>query len=32
LSGLGEEGRRETVHFFTGARVVGVSSQDPLGA
>jgi acyl-CoA reductase-like NAD-dependent aldehyde dehydrogenase len=31
LSGLGEEGRRETVQFFTGARVVGVSAQDPLG-
>jgi acyl-CoA reductase-like NAD-dependent aldehyde dehydrogenase len=31
LSGLGEEGRRETVRFFTGARVVGVSPQDPLG-
>jgi acyl-CoA reductase-like NAD-dependent aldehyde dehydrogenase len=30
-SGLGEEGRRETVRFFTGARVVGVSPQDPLG-
>lgn len=31
LSGLGEEGRRETVRFFTGARVVGVSPQDTLG-
>jgi len=31
LSGLGEEGRRETVRFFTGARVVGVSQQDRLG-
>lgn len=31
LSGLGEEGRRETVQFFTGARVVGVSPQDQLG-
>ena len=31
LSGLGEEGRRETVRFFTGARVVGVSPQDSLG-
>jgi acyl-CoA reductase-like NAD-dependent aldehyde dehydrogenase len=31
LSGLGEEGRRETVQFFTGASVVGVSPQDPLG-
>jgi acyl-CoA reductase-like NAD-dependent aldehyde dehydrogenase len=31
LSGLGEEGRRETVQFFTGASVVGVSQQDPLG-
>jgi acyl-CoA reductase-like NAD-dependent aldehyde dehydrogenase len=31
LSGLGEEGRRETVRFFTGACVVGVSPQDPLG-
>jgi acyl-CoA reductase-like NAD-dependent aldehyde dehydrogenase len=32
LSGLGEEGRFETVRFFTGARVVGVSPQDRLGA
>lgn len=32
LSGLGEEGRRETALFFTGARVVGVSPQDVLGA
>jgi acyl-CoA reductase-like NAD-dependent aldehyde dehydrogenase len=31
LSGLGEEGRRETVRFFTGARVVGASPQDELG-
>jgi acyl-CoA reductase-like NAD-dependent aldehyde dehydrogenase len=31
LSGLGEEGRRETVRFFTGARVVGMSKQDELG-
>jgi acyl-CoA reductase-like NAD-dependent aldehyde dehydrogenase len=31
LSGLGEEGRRETVRFFTGSRIVGVSPQDVLG-
>jgi acyl-CoA reductase-like NAD-dependent aldehyde dehydrogenase len=31
LSGQGEEGRRETIRFFTGARVVGVSPQDGLG-
>jgi acyl-CoA reductase-like NAD-dependent aldehyde dehydrogenase len=31
LSGLNEEGRRQTVRFFTGARVVGISPQDKLG-
>ncbi|WP_299592240.1 aldehyde dehydrogenase [uncultured Microbulbifer sp.] len=31
LSGLGEEGHAQSIEFFTGARVVGVSPQDPLG-
>lgn len=31
LSGLGEEGNNQSVDFFTGARVVGVSPQDPIG-
>ena len=31
LSGIGEEGARQSVEFFAGARVVGVSPQDPLG-
>ena len=31
LSGLGEEGRSQSIEFFCGARVVGVSPQDPLG-
>lgn len=31
LSGLHEEGRRETVRFFTGPRVVGAAPQDRLG-
>jgi acyl-CoA reductase-like NAD-dependent aldehyde dehydrogenase len=31
LSGLGEEGQTQSIEFFTGARVVGVSPQDPLG-
>ena len=31
LSGLGEEGGWESIRFFTGARVVGVSPQDRLG-
>jgi acyl-CoA reductase-like NAD-dependent aldehyde dehydrogenase len=31
LSGLGEEGTGQSIDFFTGARVVGVSPQDPLG-
>ncbi len=31
LSGLGEEGTGESVTFFTGARVVGVSPQDTIG-
>ena len=31
LSGLGEEGTGQSIEFFTGARVVGVSQQDPLG-
>ncbi len=30
LSGLGEEGTRETVQFFTGARVIGYSPQDRI--
>ena len=30
-SGLGEEGGRESILFFTGSRVVGVSPQDKLG-
>ncbi|WP_101757809.1 aldehyde dehydrogenase [Oceanicoccus sp. KOV_DT_Chl] len=31
LSGLGEEGHSQSIEFFTGARVVGISPQDPLG-
>jgi acyl-CoA reductase-like NAD-dependent aldehyde dehydrogenase len=31
LSGIGEEGHSQSIEFFTGARVVGVSKQDPLG-
>lgn len=31
LSGLGEEGHAQSIEFFTGARVIGVSPQDPLG-
>ena len=31
LSGLGEEGTGQSIDFFTGARVVGVSGQDPIG-
>lgn len=31
LSGIGEEGHSQSIEFFTGARVVGVSSQDPIG-
>lgn len=31
LSGLGEEGTAESIEFFTGARVVGVSPQDEIG-
>jgi len=31
LSGIGEEGHAQSIEFFTGARVVGVSPQDPLG-
>ncbi|MBY6189600.1 aldehyde dehydrogenase family protein [Microbulbifer agarilyticus] len=31
LSGLGEEGHGQSIEFFTGARVVGLSPQDPLG-
>ena len=31
LSGMGEEGTGESVLFFTGARVVGVSPQDTIG-
>ena len=30
-SGLGEEGTGQSIDFFTGARVVGTSPQDPLG-
>ncbi len=32
LSGLGEEGTAQSIEFFTGVRVVGVSGQDPIGA
>lgn len=31
LSGIGEEGGWESLQFFTGARVIGVSPQDKLG-
>ena len=31
LSGLGEEGTGQSIEFFTGARVVGVSQQEPIG-
>ncbi|TXS96401.1 aldehyde dehydrogenase [Parahaliea maris] len=31
VSGLGEEGTRQSIDFFTGARVVGVSPQDVIG-
>ena len=31
ISGLGEEGAAESITFFTGARTVGLSPQDPLG-
>ncbi|WOX05894.1 aldehyde dehydrogenase family protein [Microbulbifer pacificus] len=31
LSGLGEEGHAQSIEFFTGARVIGVSPQDLLG-
>ncbi len=31
LSGLGEEGVAQSIEFFTGARVIGVSPQDPVG-
>ncbi len=31
LSGLGEEGTAESIDFFTGARVVGVAQQEPVG-
>ncbi|CAA0080338.1 NAD/NADP-dependent betaine aldehyde dehydrogenase [Halioglobus japonicus] len=30
LSGLGEEGTAESIEFFTGARVIGVSPQDKI--
>jgi len=30
LSGLGEEGAGQSIEFFTGARVVGVSPQDVI--
>lgn len=32
LSGLGEEGAAQSIEFFTGTRVIGVSEQDSLGA
>ncbi len=31
LSGLGEEGAAQSIRFFTGARVVGLSPQDEIG-
>ncbi len=31
LSGIGEEGHTQSIEFFTGARVVGISPQDPIG-
>lgn len=31
LSGLGEEGRIQSIEFFSGTRVVGLSKQDPIG-
>ncbi|MFV8819201.1 aldehyde dehydrogenase family protein [Haliea sp. E17] len=31
LSGLGEEGAAQSIRFFTGARVVGLSPQDQIG-
>lgn len=31
LSGIGEEGHSQSINFFTGARIVGESPQDPLG-
>ncbi len=31
ISGLGEEGAAESITFFTGARTVGLSPQDPVG-
>jgi len=31
LSGIGEEGRSQSIDFFTGARIIGESPQDPLG-
>lgn len=31
LSGIGEEGHSQSIDFFTGARVVGISNQDPIG-
>lgn len=31
LSGIGEEGHSQSIEFFTGGRVVGVSPQDALG-
>ncbi|MEX0828142.1 MAG: aldehyde dehydrogenase family protein, partial [Haliea sp.] len=31
LSGIGEEGHSQSIEFFTGSRVVGISPQDPLG-
>lgn len=31
LSGLGEEGLSQSIEFFAGARIIGVSPQDSLG-
>jgi acyl-CoA reductase-like NAD-dependent aldehyde dehydrogenase len=31
ISGLGEEGTGQTIEFFTGARVVGLAPQSPIG-
>lgn len=31
ISGIGEEGHSQSIEFFTGARVIGASPQDPIG-
>jgi acyl-CoA reductase-like NAD-dependent aldehyde dehydrogenase len=31
ISGIGEEGHSHSIEFFTGARVIGASPQDPIG-